>query len=269
METEKLQKKVEKAKEAVKDLEEPLKTKAFEIILNKLLSEGVNQQQIQNPNTLQKEPENNYDSDVGDQLSNTIDSTAYPIIYQLKKALDKSLYVLLISKNDHSIDGLNPSQISKILSVKFRIPTTANSISMVLMKAGNFVDRKQVATTGGSAYQYRIMHAGEQYIQNILNNPPSEVVARPTRKKSTKSGSSNKPRKTKKGLKERILSLKDESFFEKPKEAKEIKEELEVRGFHYNYEPVCVALLRLVKKGIFRRIKEVKGKKTIYKYCNP
>lgn len=269
METEKLQKNVAKAKEAVKDLEEPLKTKAFEIILNKLISEGLSQPSMQNPPMQSNVPETVYDADVGDQLSNTIDSTAYPLMYRLKKALDKSLYVLYISKNEHNIDGLNPSQISKILSVKFRIPTTPNSISMVLMKAGNYVDRKQVATTGGSAYQYRIMHAGEEYINNILKNPPSEAANLPLKKKSAKVTSTNKSRKTKKGLKDKILTLKDEAFFEKPREAKGVKEELGVRGFSYNYEPVCVALLRLVKRGIFRRIKEVKGKKTIYKYCNP
>lgn len=271
MEPEKLKEKVEAAKQAVEGLEEPLKSKAFEIILNKLLyenrffSSGSSQTQLEmSPNDTIT-----FDEDVGDKLVNMIDSTSYPLMYKMGKTLDRALYCLFIAKKDHGIDGLTPTQISKVLSAKFRLPTTSPAIGMALMKAGNLVDRTTINTSGGLGYEYKIMYAGEQYLKDFEKSPHEKVVVVPTRKRSSKATSpSSQPKKPKSGLKERILELLNESYFEQPKEVNEIKEELGNRGFHYNKNPIMVTLLRLVKKRVLRRIKDIKDGQNIYKYCN-
>ena len=272
MKTEKLKEHVEKAKEAVNDLEEPLKSKAFEIILNKLLTNSIPLQQPSvetQPLTPSLQTQDLiYDADVADKLTNVINSTKYPIMYKLKKALDRALYILYLTRQDHGVDGLNPSQISKILSIKFRIPSSPNSIGMALMKAGSLVDRRPINTSGGNAYQYAIMHEGEVYIKKIIDNPPIEDV-KISFNKSTKKSTKRSSKKPKVGLKDRLMSLNEEGYFSTPREASEVQVELKDRGHSYNYEPVAVALLRLVKKMKLRRIKEVKGQKNIYKYCKP
>src|SRR3989344_3735213 len=264
MDDKSLKEKVDAAKESVKDLEEPLKSKAFEIILNKLLAESSTPENRVTQNQSQK----NFEEDVADRLVNTIDSTAYPLMFQLSKALDRSLYVIFIAKNDHNVDGLTPPQISKLLSLKFRLPCTVNTIGMALMKASHLADRKQIFTKGAPAYEYKITHPGEQYIEKILENTPTERI-HVSNKKLNGRPAKNGKRKPKEGSKERIILLKEQGFFDKPKETSEVRSELANKGFHYEAVPINVALLRLVRKSVLRRIKEVKGQKGIYKYCNP
>lgn len=264
MEHKELQEKVKAAEEAVKGISDnSLKAKAFEIILNKLLGES--------PKSIPglaryQTAESNFEQDVGDHLINVINSASYPLIYRLNRTLDRSLYILMISKNDYNLDGLNASQISKILSIKFRLPSSPNSVGMALLKARNYVDRRPINSVGGAAYEYRITYPGEEYIKKILEDPPAMEIPFKGRKPTSRK---NRPKKIKEGLKKRVLNLKEEGFFNELKEVKDVQETLQIRGHIYTFEPVAVALLRLVKKGALRRVREVKDKKNIYKYCNP
>jgi len=76
-------------------------------------------------------------------------------------------------------------------------------------------------------------------------------------------------KREKEPLGDRISHLIDESFFEEPKKATEVQDELGIRGFHYNIRTIMVELLHMIRKGQLRRIKEKEGKKEIYKYVNP
>ena len=68
---------------------------------------------------------------------------------------------------------------------------------------------------------------------------------------------------------DRIIELVEDNFFKKPKSPKEIKEDLDTRGHNYNVDPqIRVALLRLVRKRIIRRISDGEGKNKVYKYVN-
>ncbi|MDD5178016.1 MAG: hypothetical protein PHT54_01900 [Candidatus Nanoarchaeia archaeon] len=267
MDTEKLKEKVDAAKESVKDLEEPLKSKAFEMILSKLLNEKpiITTQNSEVVNYSEKP----YEEDIADKLTDIIDSTSYPLMYKLNRALDLALYILYIAKNEHDEDGLTPSQVSKILSIKFRIPASPNSISMALMKAGNLVDRRTVNTMGGAAYKYRIMHAGEEYLKNLEQNP-NKVTIHPPKRKNVKivAHKNEQPKKVKEGLKQRVSELINEGFLAQPKEVREIREELATRGYPYNIDPIRTALFRLVRSKAIRRIKDIKDGQAIYKYCN-
>jgi hypothetical protein len=67
----------------------------------------------------------------------------------------------------------------------------------------------------------------------------------------------------------RILSLRDVGFFEDPKTAEDIRDELKTRGHPYSIDRVSVALLRLVRKRQLRRLTEEREKKEVYVYVNP
>ena len=116
-----------------------------------------------------------YRDEVTTKICSAINSTNYPAMFKFKKNLDRALYVLKISKDEANIDGLIPSQISSILSEKFRIKITNEAISMVLKQANLMVDRlKTKSSRGKIAYTYKIMHNGEEYLKNRLEEENQE-----------------------------------------------------------------------------------------------
>ena len=62
--------------------------------------------------------------------------------------------------------------------------------------------------------------------------------------------------KKKASLKNTILDLKQESFFTKPKELKEIREALEAKAVFYPQTNYPDSLLRIVKSKKLRRLKQ-------------
>lgn len=67
----------------------------------------------------------------------------------------------------------------------------------------------------------------------------------------------------------RITALKDEGFFDKPKDTKEVRKALKDRGYPYTFQTVSIGLLRLVRKKELRRIVEEKEGKEVYVYVIP
>lgn len=68
------------------------------------------------------------------------------------------------------------------------------------------------------------------------------------------------------GLTQRILELIDYGFLKMPRSNNEIGEELKRRGHHYADNTVGMALLRLVRKRVLRRVPKTKGKNPVYGY---
>jgi hypothetical protein len=101
------------------------------------------------------------------RLMETLVRTDHPEISLGKKALDLALGVLRASKLQ-GVEWLTPQEISGILKDKFGIKTEAPAIRMAL-KSSDYVDRRALPKGG---YTYRIMAAGEQY----LNLQVSEAV---------------------------------------------------------------------------------------------
>ena len=95
-----------------------------------------------------------------------IDSTKYPKIYKLEKAFDKSVYILKIAKEVLKIDGLGTTQIARILTDKFRIKTTAQSVDMAIKRSPDKVNK--------IGAKYQIMHAGEKHIASVLDGIEKE-----------------------------------------------------------------------------------------------
>lgn len=71
------------------------------------------------------------------------------------------------------------------------------------------------------------------------------------------------------GIQGRILLLKDEDNFKEPKTVSNIQKLLGEKGFIYKYDDVGVALLRLVRKGFLRRVRQKKEGKEIFVYVKP
>jgi hypothetical protein len=189
MESENIKKIAEAAQEAVKNLDPDLKGKAFETILSRMLDAN-----IQNPKAKKSrgrlvaskqgvtKPKNdicetNVFKEQTIRLQNGINRTKYPLMFKLDKALDKALYLLSIAQKDFVVDGLVPSQIASLLTNNFRLKTTANAISMALMDAKTYVDRRPVTIRGGSGYVYFIMHDGETHLTGLLEQLRKEKKA--------------------------------------------------------------------------------------------
>jgi len=71
------------------------------------------------------------------------------------------------------------------------------------------------------------------------------------------------------GTQERILGLRDESFFAEPRRLEQVLEELQIRGYHHNKSDVRMSLLRLARKKSLRRIALGEGRQRMYMYVNP
>ena len=170
------------AKESVKDLDPELKKIAFENILNRLLDEEYGEtttkkgktklksrtKKKKTKATTKKSAEPDEYEIITNKIMQGLNTTKYPVMFNLNKTLDRSLYLLKIVREDLDIDGLIPSQIGDILTEKFRIKTTPNAIGMALIKALKYVDRRPVTTGGGSGFTYHIMHDGENYLKPIV-----------------------------------------------------------------------------------------------------
>ena len=166
----KLKELIKQAKEAVEDLDEPLKTEGFKVILTKLLEAQKDESKIEKvsrPRNTELVP--GKDNAIA-KICSELNRTKYPKMYHLKKALDRSLYILQIAREDFNVGGLLPLQISKILNTVFRIKTSAAAVNMALGKATSYVDRKPIKVQGGQGYKYILMHEGEKYVGKTLKD---------------------------------------------------------------------------------------------------
>ncbi|MBI5803806.1 hypothetical protein HY450_01015 [Candidatus Pacearchaeota archaeon] len=199
MEIDNLPEKVKKAKEAVAELEEPLKTEAFKKILDKLLEPDVPQQMHQaynqHPdyipvgNSYVKRKKNNSGKKrkINDtlnqsnaqkkeeaekrkrELAEKINRTEHPEIHDLQRTLAKSLYVLKIMR-DKKVDGLTPPEISYVLKEVFKIKISGELVSTNLNRkeAQKYVDRNRIVVGKAVAYKYKLMKGGEDYLKTEL-----------------------------------------------------------------------------------------------------
>lgn len=90
-----------------------------------------------------------------------------------------------------------------------------------------------------------------------------------TRRPALVARTTSQPRKGAAGTAGRILSLRDEGFFEKPKTISETQAELRTRGFPYPVEALSTPLVRLVRQRALRRLERRDGAKRVFEYCNP
>ena len=70
-------------------------------------------------------------------------------------------------------------------------------------------------------------------------------------------------------LPDRILLMKEESFFGSQRTIREIKESLAAHGWHYPNTALSGALQSLTQRRALRRLRAPEGKKMVWKYSNP
>jgi len=191
MEIENLQEKVQKAKEAVESLEEPLKTEAFKKILDKLLEIPLppfpdyvakkdslilqgkirKRKKLKGNNFGQSGLKAKEESEKKKrELASKLNRSQYPDLYKLKGILPEALYVLKIMK-EKGVEGLTPPEIQFILKEIFRIKRSAEAVSVALNRKGamKYTDRNRKIIGGVIlAYTYELMVDGEDYLKEKL-----------------------------------------------------------------------------------------------------
>lgn len=203
-------------------------------------------------------------------LISVIDSTQHPGIISTSKALDRALMVLRIALRDHGVDGLAPSEISRILTDKFRISTPSSTIRMALTRAPRLVDR----VADGSSFAFKIMGPGEEYLAHLNNegdsssaatqNTGTKTKAPGQRSKQAKSSqrankaprapAQKRPQKSGMGPKAAVVDLIDSGYFTKGRTSPEVKTYLkDKRGFNIDAGALRVTLLRLVRDEVLVR----------------
>lgn len=174
-----LKEKLIEIQNAVADLEEPLKSKAIDKLLesefnstkkNKHRVTRRNKKVSKNSNIFSKRNEAiKKDGENDKKILETINRTEHLEIHSMETSLDKALYILKIMK-EKGHDGLNPSQIKAILTEIFRIKANVPAISMALIKDKFYTEKEITSYKGSKANKYKIMHSGEEYIQKKLDN---------------------------------------------------------------------------------------------------
>lgn len=110
-----------------------------------------------------------------ERLVEILSRTKHSVVYKLESAIEQSLYLLKIAEEEGKISGLTPTQISKVLRDVFRINKSPNAISMAMLKAVDYADRKKITAYGVAAYRYQIMHKGEEFIKERLKEMKEKV----------------------------------------------------------------------------------------------
>lgn len=177
MENQEHREKLEEIQKTVAELEEPLKSKAIDKLLE-IAFNPYGSNKINNKRKMPKAPRTKKiqskrketvkeDEIIDKKMIESINRTEHPEIHKLETNIDKALFVLEIMKNKN-YDGLNPSQIRTILSEVFRIKSNLAAISMALINDKHYTEKESVPYRGSRANKYRIMKSGENYISNRI-----------------------------------------------------------------------------------------------------
>jgi len=179
---------IREAKDAVEILEEPLKTEAFKKILDKLLGNSYQMQSVpQEPEFLKyTNKRKRRKTGIGNsafissgkkmkkesdekkkKLAEMINRTEHPQIHEFGTIILRSLYLLKIMQ-EKGIDGLTPPEIGHILREVFRIKARNEAISVALKDAQKYVDRDPILIGRTTAYIYKLMKPGEDYLKSEI-----------------------------------------------------------------------------------------------------
>jgi len=83
---------------------------------------------------------------------------------------EKSMAVLKMAKDQFGIDGLSPSEIAKVLSLKLRVAgVQAGHVSRDLSRVPEYV---QVVEVGG-VRKFLLMGNGERRLEEIVGSTPA------------------------------------------------------------------------------------------------
>jgi hypothetical protein len=211
------------------------------------------------------------EQDLAQVLIKEMNATEHPKVRAATTVLDRALAILHGARVAHQIDGLTPSEIAKILSEKFRIPTDRSSVSHALGGAsGSLVDRVKES----NGYRYRIMEPGEQRVAKEGTQAVPKMQSPPRKRRKSKkpnqvpesAGASAPSQRSKRssggrpGPKRIIGELIDGGFFNEPKLIRDVIAHLQdTRGRKYKATDLSPALVRLLRDGRLERAKNSDG----------
>lgn len=113
--------------------------------------------------------------------------------------------------------------------------------------------------------------AFELIMQELLQrgrHPQSSLAPRAGKGYQTAGVERKLPRIARGSLTQRLLELAEGGFFTQPRTSSEARAELQQHGYHYPENSVAMALLRLVRRRVMRRVARSKGKNPIYGYVS-
>lgn len=215
-------------------------------------------------------PRDDDSQDAADVLIGGLNRTAHPEITGASLGLDRALGLLRVAEQEYDIDGMSAVQIAKVLTDKFRLRTTHQGIRQALNAAGDFVDF--VPQSSGAAI-YRLMDAGEKYLDGGGARATNSDVGATKRKARRAAKTPRKPKKTKKtsssaktqdasgrkrsigkGPKPMVEALIKEGFFDSPKVIGDIQEQLRAKkGAVFKAGDLSPTLVRLLREKALDR----------------
>ena len=251
-------------------------------------------------------PKKGADMPVSDESPTTrlvaeINRTAYPEIFSVSNALDRSLRILRLADVDFGVEFLSAPEIAQILVEKFRLPTSHQAVRQALGTKPQYVDTTQVfrGSRGRAVLAYRIMSPGIDFLDaggsaaQEGGSTPSRsrpTKARPKKSKgsrqaasaaeragtnaeaeATGTGKSKKNASTasarKKGPKAALTELITEGYFDEPRLIGDARERLRhKKGLSFTLQDLSPALVRLLRERSLDREQNESGQ---YEYRRP
>jgi hypothetical protein len=206
-----------------------------------------------------------------------LDRSRAPEVDSNDGSLGKGLALLLIARRELGIDGLTPQQMATVLTDKFRWRVTRQAISQAMDAAGNRVDHNR----SGRATVYRIMDAGERWLEQPSDEREGEAP-RSSRRRSNRGRAKTKSpndaakaapgtpdgakRKTARGPKQAVQELIAAGWFSTPRGLGEIRAELANRmALRFTANDLSPTVIRLLREKKLRRSKAESGQ---YEYSS-
>ncbi len=262
---------IKEATEASEHAPEHLQVAAF----NKAFDALKEDRQITNSSAVKHTPEGRIKDDkkktsedndsVGKSLDR-LDRTKHADIRDGETVVNNSLRLLRAAKEELNIDGLDAPSIARILVDKYRYSTSRQGVSNALNRAGRYVNRHKA----GKSIIFRIMAAGEEYLNELSNNhqvtdvKPKQSRKKPATNKHTKtikkkaaSKQSKKSVRTRKvGSFAALTQLYEASFFSTPRTISSIVDHLKHKhGRSFKSSEISPPLLRLLRTNKLTRDK--------------
>lgn len=169
-------KKLEELQPLLKNLEEPLKSMTAKKIMDEIFPETIKTEseekrvkKIKGKSSNKKAKSRQEYEEKDAEMFISLNRTEYPEIYKLSSNIERALYILKIMK-EKGYSGLNPSQINTILLNIFGIKSNLPAVSMALISDKKYTHKIPTTYKGAKAFEYQIMHSGEEHIKEILSN---------------------------------------------------------------------------------------------------
>ena len=281
-----LQEAIQKAAALAKQVPENLQEAAFNRALDQLLGGASGSQLPARRKAAAGQPHD--EEPETDDFLEKVDRTKYPDIGATARVADRALKVLALAQDDYEVDGLTGAQIADILTKKFRLGVTANTVTMALqretdtvdvrnrngvrvfhlmapgedylkrLRAGEVTGQRRARATSSAKRGARQKTASEKAPNKQNGSPPAKSDKAPPDKKvvaAKKASGTGRP-----GPKAALEQLLNSGYFDTPRIIADIREHLRhKRGHTYTLQDLSPTLVRLVRDEKLDRDRNAAG----------